>query len=314
MAARSLGIPSSYAFDYEFARVAARSRLPGREARRRPGGDPAGPARPSRSERAQGAALPGPQGGVLPPRLRAASERPGRARPRSQPRSSSSCARLRTFRSTTATGTRCSRTCSSGSGADPSVQAVVLPRTAEQRDAIRARDLPSLVVPEQAIDAQSLVALADLVVSAGGTMNREAVALGVPVYTTFAGRLGRGRHRPRERRKLRVLSSADELSRREGDSPGRTDGPRSRRAARPDAFGARALARMSRSVRVPRVSRGKGRDVKRRRSRRPAGWHGCSVGAAPPPQLRRRQRQRLQDRAARDAQPRHGQAWRSRRS
>ena len=45
-------------------------------------------------------------------------------------------------------------------------------------------------MPEHAVDAQSLVALADLVVSAGGTMNREAVALGVPVYTTFAGRLG----------------------------------------------------------------------------------------------------------------------------
>ena len=50
--------------------------------------------------------------------------------------------------------------------------------------------LPSLVVPDRAVDAQSLVALADLVVSAGGTMNREAVALGTPVYTTFAGRLG----------------------------------------------------------------------------------------------------------------------------
>ena len=50
--------------------------------------------------------------------------------------------------------------------------------------------LPSLVVPERAIDAQSLIALADLVVSAGGTMNREAVALGTPVWTTFAGRLG----------------------------------------------------------------------------------------------------------------------------
>ena len=45
-------------------------------------------------------------------------------------------------------------------------------------------------VPEQAVDAQSLIALADLVVSAGGTMNREAVALGVPVYTTYGGRLG----------------------------------------------------------------------------------------------------------------------------
>jgi predicted glycosyltransferase len=53
-----------------------------------------------------------------------------------------------------------------------------------------ARRLPSLVVPEHAVDAQSLIALSDLVVSAGGTMNREAVALGVPVYTTFGGRIG----------------------------------------------------------------------------------------------------------------------------
>lgn len=75
-------------------------------------------------------------------------------------------------------------------GADDAVHAVVLPRTAEQRAAIRGLRLPSLHVPEHALDAQSLVAQADLVVSAGGTMNREAVALGVPVYTTFAGRLG----------------------------------------------------------------------------------------------------------------------------
>ena len=48
----------------------------------------------------------------------------------------------------------------------------------------------NLVVPERAIDAQSLIAYADLVVSAGGTMNREAVALGTPVFTTFTGRMG----------------------------------------------------------------------------------------------------------------------------
>jgi predicted glycosyltransferase len=75
-------------------------------------------------------------------------------------------------------------------GHDEDVHAIVLPRTAEQREAIRALRLPSLHVPEHAIDAQSLIGLADLVVSAGGTMNREAVALGTPVYTTFAGRLG----------------------------------------------------------------------------------------------------------------------------
>jgi uncharacterized protein len=67
-------------------------------------------------------------------------------------------------------------------------QAVVLPRTPEQRAEL-AR-FARFVVPEHAVDAQSLVALADLVVSAGGTMNREAVALGTPVFTTFEGRLG----------------------------------------------------------------------------------------------------------------------------
>jgi hypothetical protein len=70
------------------------------------------------------------------------------------------------------------------------VHAVVLPRTEEQRDYVRSLALPSVIVPDQAVDAQSLIALADLVVSAGGTMNREAAALGVPVYTTYGGRLG----------------------------------------------------------------------------------------------------------------------------
>jgi predicted glycosyltransferase len=64
-------------------------------------------------------------------------------------------------------------------------QTVVLPRVAQQR-----AQLDGFIVPEQAIDAQSLVALADLVISAGGTMNREAAALGTPVWTTFEGRPG----------------------------------------------------------------------------------------------------------------------------
>jgi hypothetical protein len=66
----------------------------------------------------------------------------------------------------------------------------VLPRTEEQREFVRGLDLPSMIVPDRAVDAQSLIALADVVVSAGGTMNREAAALGVPVYTTYGGRLG----------------------------------------------------------------------------------------------------------------------------
>jgi len=70
------------------------------------------------------------------------------------------------------------------------VQAVVVPRTGAQREQVRRLGYPSLVVPDRAVDAQSLIALADLVVSAGGTMNREAVALGTPVYSTYGGRLG----------------------------------------------------------------------------------------------------------------------------
>ena len=75
-------------------------------------------------------------------------------------------------------------------GHDDSVQAIVLPRTPEQRDFVRGLGLPSVQVPDRAVDGQSLIAFSDLVVSAGGTMNREAVALGVPVYTTYGGRLG----------------------------------------------------------------------------------------------------------------------------
>jgi uncharacterized protein len=75
-------------------------------------------------------------------------------------------------------------------GRDESVHAIVVPRTPAQREFVRGLDLPSVLVPDRAVDAQSLIAASDLVVSAGGTMNREAVALGVPVYTTFGGRLG----------------------------------------------------------------------------------------------------------------------------
>ncbi len=75
-------------------------------------------------------------------------------------------------------------------GTDDDVHAFVIPRTDEQRDYVRSLELPSVIVPDGAVDAQSLIAFADLVVSAGGTMNREAAALGVPVYTTYGGRLG----------------------------------------------------------------------------------------------------------------------------
>ncbi len=94
-------------------------------------------------------------------------------------------------------------------GARDDVHVVVLPRTAEQRSAVVSLGLPSVIVPEQAIDAQSLIATADIVVSAGGTMNREAVALGTPVYTVFAGRLGGVDEQLLREGRLRRLTSPD---------------------------------------------------------------------------------------------------------
>jgi uncharacterized protein len=103
-------------------------------------------------------------------------------------------------------------------GRDESVHAVVLPRTAAQREAIRALGLPSLHVPGEAVDAQSLVALADLVVSAGGTMNREAAALGTPVWTTFAGRLGAVDEALIRAGRLKILRDAADLEPRKRDA------------------------------------------------------------------------------------------------
>ncbi len=73
-------------------------------------------------------------------------------------------------------------------------------------------ETPGFIVPARAIDAQSLIARADLVVSAGGTMNREAVALGTPVFTTFAGRPGAVDERLIEEGRLKSLTDPAELS------------------------------------------------------------------------------------------------------
>jgi len=89
------------------------------------------------------------------------------------------------------------------------VQTVVLPRTSEQRE--RLARLGGAIIPPRAIDAQSLIAYADLVVSAGGTMNREAVALGTPVFTLFEGRLGAVDERLIAQGRLRRLTDPDAL-------------------------------------------------------------------------------------------------------
>jgi len=103
--------------------------------------------------------------------------------------------------------------------ASPEVQAVVIPRTERQGIEVREMGAANLIVPERAIDAQSLIAYADLVVSAGGTMNREAVALGTPVFTTFAGRMGGVDEDLIAAGRLRVLADPAELPLRKRESP-----------------------------------------------------------------------------------------------
>jgi uncharacterized protein len=70
------------------------------------------------------------------------------------------------------------------------VQTVVLARTTEQADSLTDLGLDRLIIPPRAVDGRSLVAFADVLVSGGGTMNREAAVLGTPAWSIFEGRLG----------------------------------------------------------------------------------------------------------------------------
>jgi uncharacterized protein len=89
-------------------------------------------------------------------------------------------------------------------------QVVVLARTDEQRAALRALD-ERLVVPVRAVDGRSLAALADVVVSAGGTMIREAAVLGTPTWSIFEGRPGAVDEALEREGRIRFLRDAGDL-------------------------------------------------------------------------------------------------------
>ena len=110
--------------------------------------------------------------------------------------------------------------------ATPNTKAVLLPRNKSQEAQIR-KDFPQwftdsrVVVPKEAVDGLNLLWHSDLVVSGGGTMNREAAALGVPVYSIFRGKIGvLDRHLQKEGRlvlieKIEDVQSKIALKRRE---------------------------------------------------------------------------------------------------
>ncbi len=80
-------------------------------------------------------------------------------------------------------------------GSKPQVKVVLLPRNGGQADWIRSKWTPlfsqgRIVIPDRVVDGLNLIWHSDLVISGGGTMNREAAALGIPVYSIFRGKIG----------------------------------------------------------------------------------------------------------------------------
>ena len=102
---------------------------------------------------------------------------------------------------------------------DSEAQVVLLPRTPEQAGSFAGA--AGVIIPERPVDGPSLVWAADAVVSAGGTMNREAAVLGVPTWTTFAGELGAVDRTLVEQGRMGVLERADDvvISKRERSEP-----------------------------------------------------------------------------------------------
>jgi predicted glycosyltransferase len=96
------------------------------------------------------------------------------------------------------------------------IKIVLLPRTAKQESELRMHwsglfDSGKVVVPKQAVDGLDLIWASDLVISGGGTMNREAAALGVPVYSIFRGKTGAVDEYLAKKGRLVLLQSADEV-------------------------------------------------------------------------------------------------------
>jgi uncharacterized protein len=77
----------------------------------------------------------------------------------------------------------------------PDVRVILLPRNEKQAKVLRKAWAEwianrKIVIPEHVVDGLNLIWFSDLVISGGGTMNREAAALGIPVYSIFRGRIG----------------------------------------------------------------------------------------------------------------------------
>jgi uncharacterized protein len=98
-------------------------------------------------------------------------------------------------------------------------KAVLLPRNKNQETEIRKRwpqwfEDSKVVIPAKAVDGLNLLWHSDLVVSGGGTMNREAAALDVPVYSIFRGKIGAVDRRLQSEGRLTLIESIEEVQTR----------------------------------------------------------------------------------------------------
>ena len=71
-----------------------------------------------------------------------------------------------------------------------------------------------VVIPKKAVDGLNLLWHSDLVVSGGGTMNREAAALGIPVYSIFRGKTGAVDRQLENEGRLTMIQSVAEVKKK----------------------------------------------------------------------------------------------------
>ena len=94
----------------------------------------------------------------------------------------------------------------------PRSKIILLPRSDRQRSEYERRHMANIIMPREALDGANLIASADLVVSAGGTMNREAAALGVPALSVYAGRWAAIDEELINQGRLRRISTREEIA------------------------------------------------------------------------------------------------------
>jgi len=101
-------------------------------------------------------------------------------------------------------------------GSRPDTKVVILPRTKQQEAELRRVwtsmfEAGRFIVPAEVVDGLDLIWHSDLVISGGGTMNREAAALGVPVYSIFRGKIGAVDRYLADNGRLVLLENSDDI-------------------------------------------------------------------------------------------------------